>query len=219
MKGKKYILLKAKIPVWLKYWAYKKGALPTLKNLLLGYTKQQRTTGANKMKFTERTNIGGSSGVDYICNSIGQVTMVGTALSQVGFSYNQSSDTVTLNAGTYKFKVIGKYEGVRFSRTDTNSFISLNSEGEGTVVIENDNTSFRILSYVFVGTTYDCDFYITLAEGEIATNERYTGGISAPRYDFEIPIENVTGHNCASMYGLLLNYSVSVMYVVNNYCV
>ena len=156
-----------------------------------GFSRQETTTGANKLSFTERSNIGGQSEVDYVCNSQGQVTMTGTAVKNVGFTYNQ--DPIILNAGTYRIKVIGTYTGVLFTRTNPSGSISLNSNGEKTITIEEDNTEFKIVCNTQIGTTYNCDFYITLTPGETATTERYTGGIPKPNIDYPSEIRNLTG--------------------------
>ena len=156
-----------------------------------GFSRQETTTGANILKFTERT--AGSGGMAYSCDNKGQVILTGTATSSTGYAYNQSADAITLNAGTYKFKVIGKYDTLKFIRSDKNSIITLNENGEGTVIIENDNTAFRILAYTTIDDTYNCNFYLTLTAEATATTERYTGGIPQPNINYPSEIRNLTG--------------------------
>lgn len=194
MKGKKYILLKAKIPVWLKYWVYKKGGvIPTLKNLYLGYSRQTQTTGANKLPFTART-LQSASGVLYECNSIGQVKITSTSTRGTDISYNTVDNLGILEAGNYTMKVIGSYENLDFKTTLSDNTIQLDSNNEYTFTINEDITDFRVLLTVRPNLTFDADLYITLAKGDTATTERYTGGIPAPNYDYPIEIENLTGN-------------------------
>lgn len=191
MKGKKYILLKAKIPVWLKYWAYKKGGVtPVLKNLYLGYSRQKTTTGANIQKFNPRTST--VSGATYVCNDNGQVTIKGNSVQYTALGYNYGDNLMSLQAGTYKMKVIGNCENVVFSYS--NGSITLNEEQEATITLSNDTQEFRISQAINPNLSFDCDYYITLTRGDIATTERYTGGIPAPNPNYAMEIENLTGN-------------------------
>lgn len=214
MKNKHfYQIFKLKIKPWIKYWLIKqtefKGVLSDILegisfyltdslNMkfkmfdIIGRTTQESTSGANVMKFTPRTST--ATGANYTCNSKGIVSIVGTANLSQSLAYNQSQDATILNAGTYKLKVIGQNFPTSLKRTDTGSTINLDNNNEATITIANDNTAFRILVPVESGQTYNATYRITLAQGEVATTELYTGGEPAPNPNYEMPIKN-TGDN------------------------
>ena len=158
-----------------------------------GNTKQQSYTGANLLKFTSRSFT--SYGLTYSCDDKGVVTLTGTATAGNSIAYNQSANASILNAGTYKIKVIGTgLENIAtLQRTDTSGYITLNSSKEASITIENDNTSFRMLIVTASGITYNSSFYITLAQGDTATDEPYVGGIASPNPSYPQEIENVSG--------------------------
>lgn len=159
-----------------------------------GNTEQYTTNGANLLKFTARTTAGG--GTNYVCNTKGEVTLTGRASSSAGLYYNSENDAVTLNSGTYTLKVIGTgIENLRFNRTDTLDDIALNENNEATILVAEDNTAFRIVFYKSNGTTYNANFRITLASGNTATTEYYTGGTASPNSDYPQTIHNVSGNN------------------------
>lgn len=139
---------------------------------------QYTTTGANLQKFSARTS---SGTYNYVCSNNGQVTITGTVSSSVGLSYNLASNSMSLTTGTYKMKVIGNATGVTFTANNANAIIGdLDSNQEAIVAVTQDVTNFQIFQYLSTGITYNCDYYITLASGGVATEERYTGGLPSP---------------------------------------
>ena len=121
----------------------------------------------------------------YSCNEIGQVTITGSVVFNDSASYNEAlTDHMALQAGTYKLKVVGTissntslkyYADSVFSGTS----ITLDENQEAEIVLANDISSFYIKIIIGTGNHND-DFYITLAEGETATTERYTGDTPNP---------------------------------------
>ena len=158
-----------------------------------GNTYQEQLTGANLMKFSTRTAT--PSGLNYICDNKGQVTLTGTATADPVIAYNQQNEAITLNSGTYTIKVIGTgFTNLSLRKSGTNINIPLNENLEGTITISEDDTSYRIVIVGTNGTTYNANFRITLASGNTATEEYYCGGIPAPNPSYEIPVKNVTGN-------------------------
>ena len=157
-----------------------------------GNTKQEQYNGDNLLKFSARTS--SANGTSYVCDSKGNVTLTGTSSVSSGIGYNQQADESILNAGTYKFKVIGTgFEQLNFRRSDIDTNMTLDNNNEAVVVIAEDNTSFRIVIMRTNGATYNANFRLTLARGTEATEEYYIGGQPTPNINYPENIYNLTG--------------------------
>lgn len=158
-------------------------------------TTQETTTGANLQKFNARSTSSETYGYNYVCDEKGQVTITGTTTSSVGLGYNlQSTNPMTLTAGTYKLKVVGNKGNNTYIRTNGSEYVTLDSNQEATVTIPQDTTTFYIQIQLGSGTHND-NFYITLASGTTATTERYTGGIPQPNPDYPSEVQVIKGNN------------------------
>ena len=154
---------------------------------------QETTTGANLQKFTPRTST--TYNKIYICDEKGQVTITGNASSYSVLGYNvYSTDPITLIAGTYKLKVIGTISSNTGFLLNGTTEITLDSNQEYTLELNNDTNNFYISIGVNSGQHND-NFYITLASGNTATTERYTGGIPSPNSEFPSEVQVIKGNN------------------------
>lgn len=156
---------------------------------LEGNTYQETTTGANLQKYSVR-----SSGI-YNCASDGQITINGTPSSGISYAINQSGNEMALESGTYVVKVIGTLGGIAdfiMNVDGTTTGYRLNSNNEFTFTLSS-NANVRTLVNAIANTTYNANFYVTLAKNT-ATTERYTNGASPnPQYPQDVDV--VTGDN------------------------
>ena len=171
-----YRIMHLPIQRYLKWWLEKYAQSKEVdynKTFYLGMTEQYTTTGANLQKFTARE----SSQYNFNIDDEGQLTLTGTQSSEnIGFSYNISTNSMSLNAGTYTLKVIGTID----ENTRINAFyngsehtLTLNSEQEATIILSSNVDDYRTMVRSYAGQ-HNSNFYLTLASGSTATLERYT---------------------------------------------
>lgn len=194
MKGKRYILLKAKIiPVWLKYWAYKKGGVtPVLKNLYLGYSRQTQTTGKNVMPINS-----------YNSNDQRQLQF---NFDLPAGTYTISYDLINFDIGTNNFITIymGLYGAtsqiVDVNLGQINSQTQLDRKQVTFTTTESITLNSRYSTLRIPNTQYENGGRATISNIQIEAGteatpfEQYTGGIPAPNYDYPIEIEHLTGN-------------------------
>lgn len=188
MKGKKYILLKSKIPVWLKYWFYKKGGVtPVLKNLYLGYSRQNTTTGKNKMPLSSYDSTEQRQKIFNIGLSAGTYTV---SFDLESFELGTNTSFILYMALYGESQVIDKNilsinEDTTTGRKYVNFAINADS-----LITSNSNIRISNTAYTNGGEVEISNIQIE-AGTEATSFEQYTGGIPAPNYQYPMSIDNI----------------------------